>query len=56
MRLVGRIFGALCAITFVVVLGVAVVRFTQGDPAFDYGLAAVALLLLTVGAQRFTQN
>lgn len=39
MKVVGSIFGALCAIAFVVVLGIAVVRFVEGDPAFDYGLA-----------------
>jgi hypothetical protein len=56
MKMVGRIFGALCAVTFVVVLGVAIVRFVRGDPAFDYGLAAIALLLLAVGAERYTQK
>jgi lipopolysaccharide export LptBFGC system permease protein LptF len=56
VKRVARVFGAICGLAFVVLLVVAIVNIVQGNPAVNYGVIAIVLALLTLGAERLGRS
>lgn len=56
MKRLARSIGIICGIAFAVLLVITIINIVNNEPGFDYGIAAIVLLVLALGAERLGRS